>query len=325
MNTRLYKDKIPHVKNSFRTGEYLYTTNFSALEKSLCGMEMKSLFGIEQDRKDFYTSVYVDPSRSPFIKHCISILYTDPTLMGLQEKIRLGGLQAERFKVYYIDIEGENPGFREKRLLERETGKCIAGSAEMEHPAVIFGITKKEGRLIFGYCESNDYHWQKHKIKPCSYSNSLSVEVSRALVNVAVPHIRSCTLIDPCCGVGTVLVEALDQGIDAEGYEINRCIGGNARINLEHLGFKDAVTIADMNSIVKHYDAAVLDLPYGVFTSIKPGEQLALIKSTRRIADRAVIVTFEEMSEMISGCGFRIKDTCTVTKGKFTRHIYLCF
>jgi len=324
MNTRLYKDKIPHVKNSFRTGEYLYTTNFSALERSLCGMEMKSLFGIEQDRKDFYTSVYVDPSRSPFIKHCISVLYTDPTLKGLQEKIRLGGLHAERFKVYYIDIEGENPGFHEKRLLEGETGKSIAGSAEMEAPAVIFGITRKEGLLIFGYCESNDYHWQKHKIKPCSYSNSLSVEVSRALVNIAVPHIGRCTLIDPCCGVGTVLVEALDQGIDAEGYEINRCIGGNARINLDHLGFRDVVTIADMNSIVKHYDAAVLDLPYGVFTSIKPGEQLALIKSTRRMADRAVIVTFEEMSEMISGCGFSINDTCTVTKGKFTRHIYLC-
>lgn len=324
MNTRLYKDKIPHVKNSSRTGEYLYTTNFSDLERGLCGMEMKSLFGIEQSSKDFYSSVYVDPSRSPFIKHCISILYTGATLAGLQEKIARGGLKAEKFKVYYIDIEGENPGFHEKRLLEGGTGKCIEGNAEMKEPAVIFGITKKEGLLIFGYCESNDCHWQKHKIKPCSYSNSLSVEVSRALVNIAVPQIGSFTLIDPCCGVGTVLVEALDQGIAAQGYEINRCIGGNARINLEHLGLRDVVTIADMNSITKHYDAAVLDLPYGVFTSIKPSEQLSLIKSTRRIADRAVIVTFEEMSEIISGCGFRIEDSCTVTKGKFTRHIYLC-
>jgi len=324
MNNRLYKDKIPHVKNIIRTGEYLYTTNFSTLEKSLCQMEIRCLFGIELVRKDFYTRIFVDPSRSPFIKHCISILYRDSTLEGLQKKIMLDGLLAENFKVYYIETEGENPGFHEKRTLERETGKCIQGSAEMEEPAVVFGIARKEGQLVFGYCESNDYHWQKHKIKPCSYSNSLSVEVSRALVNIAVPQLGSSSLIDPCCGVGTVLVEALDQGIAAEGFEINRSIGGNAKINLDHFHFKDVVTIADMNSIEKHYDAAVLDLPYGVFTSIKPGEQLALISSTRRMADRAVIVTFEEMSEIIQGCGFIIADTCTVSKGKFTRHIYLC-
>lgn len=324
MDSRLYKDKIPHVKNSFRSGNYLYTTNCSELEAGLCRLEMNALFGIVQTRKDFLTQVYADPSRSPFIKHCISILYTAPTIEGLQEKICQGGLRAEKFKVYYINIEGEIPGFRDQRLLEREAGVSIAGEAEMHEPSTIFGITKKDGQLIFGYCESNDYHWQKHKIKPYSYSNSLSVEVSRALVNIAVPHVAGKRLVDPCCGVGTVLIEALDQGIAAEGWELNKSIGYNAKGNLEHLGFEDVVTIADMNTIEKHYDAAVLDLPYGVFTSIKRSEQLSLIEHTRKIADRAVIVTFEDMSGIIAGSGFIIKDTCTVAKGKFVRHVYLC-
>jgi tRNA (guanine10-N2)-dimethyltransferase len=324
MDTRLYKDKIPHVKNNYRSGQYLYTTNCSTLERGLCALEMKCLFGIELDRKDFFTNFYVDPSRSPFIKHCISILCTASSLQALQENIRADKLIADKYKVYYINVEGEISSFHEARTAEREVGKYILGEAEFDTPTTIFSITKRGGCWIFGYCESNDYRWQKHKVKPFSYSNSLSVEVSRALVNIAVPAIGSTTLIDPCCGIGTVVVEALDQGIDVEGYELNIRIGWNSKKNLEHFGLKSVITVGDMHTIEKHYDAAVLDLPYGVFTSIKPGEQLSLIKHTREIADRAVIITFEEMSETISGCGFIITDTCTVVKGKFTRHVYLC-
>jgi tRNA (guanine10-N2)-dimethyltransferase len=324
MDTRLYKDKIPHVMNSFRCGQYLYTTNCSTLERGLCALEMKCHFGIEPDRKDFITNIYVSPSRSPFIKHCISILYTASSLEELQNKIAADKLWAQTYKVYYINLEGEIPSYHDSKTAECEVGKCILGEAELDEPTTIFGITKREGCWIFGYCESNDCRWQKHKVKPFSYSNSLSVEVSRALVNIAVPNIGSTTLIDPCCGVGTVIVEALDQGIQVEGYEQNISIGWNAKKNLEHFGFESVITVGDMHTIEKHYDAAILDLPYGVFTSIKPVEQLALIKHTRKIAQRAVIITFEEMSEIISGCGFRITDTCTAAKGKFTRHIYLC-
>ncbi len=324
MDTRLYKDKIPHVKNNYRSGQYLYTTNCSTLEKGLCELEVKCLFGIELNRKDFFTNNYVSPSRSPFIKHCISILYMASSLEELQSKITADKLCAQKYKVYYINLEGEIPSHQDSKTAEREVGRCILGEAELDTPATVFGITKREGCWIFGYCESNDYHWQKHKTKPYSYSNSLSVSVSRALVNIAVPAIGSTTLIDPCCGVGTVVVEALDQGIEVEGYEINIRVGWNAKKNLEYFGFESVITVGDMQTIEKHYDAAVLDLPYGVFTSIKPVEQLALIKHTRKIAHRAVIITFEEMSEIISGCGFRITDTCTVAKGKFTRHIYLC-
>ncbi|HEY5575853.1 MAG TPA: hypothetical protein VIK34_03955 [Clostridiaceae bacterium] len=324
MDTRLYKDKIPHVKNNCRSVQYLYTTNCSTLERGLCQLEVKCLFGIEPDKKDFFTNIYVSPSRSPFIKHCISILYTAPSLEELQSKITADKLWAQKYKVYYINLEGEIPSYHDSKTAEREVGKCIIGEAEFDTPTTVFGITKREGFWIFGYCESNDYRWKKHKIKPFSYSNSLSVEVSRALVNIAVPFIGSTTLIDPCCGVGTVVVEALDQGIEVEGYELNISIGWNAKKNLEYFGFESVITVGDMHTIDKLYDAAVLDLPYGVFTSIKPVEQLSLIKHTRKIAHRAVIITFEEMSEIISGCGFRITDACTVAKGKFTRHIYLC-
>ena len=37
-------------------------------------------------------------------------------------------------------------------------------------------------------------------------------------------------MIDPCCGIGTVVIEALEQGIDIKGYELVYKIGMNAKL-----------------------------------------------------------------------------------------------
>ena len=41
--------------------------------------------------------------------------------------------------------------------------------------------------------------------------------MARALVNIAMKDNEEGTLIDPCCGVGTVVIEALDLGIKVKG------------------------------------------------------------------------------------------------------------
>jgi len=324
MSARLYKDKIPYVKNECKSGHYLYTTNFSQLEKDLWSMEMKSLFGIQVESKEFISDVFINPSRSPFIKHRISVVFSGSTLEEILKIIKETKFYAEKYKVFCINTDSGIQGFHESRSIEYRIGEAILGNAEMEKPLTVFGVAKAGNTWLFGNCESNSFHWQSHKRKPFSYSNSLNVEVSRAIVNIASPVIAGTRLIDPCCGVGTVLVEALDQGIDIEGCEINPMIGANAKANLKYFGLKDVVTIGDMRSIEKHYDAAILDLPYGLFTSTTLSEQMELIRHTRKIADRMVIITFENMEKQITDCGFRITDECTVSKGKFKRYISIC-
>ena len=92
----------------------------------------------------------------------------------------------------------------------------------MHNPKVMLGVAKVNGRWIVGEYERNDYEWHIHDKKPYSYSNSLSLRVSRALVNIAVKNNLGCKLIDPCCGVGTVIIDALSMGINVKGYEINK-------------------------------------------------------------------------------------------------------
>lgn len=303
--------------------QFLYTTNYCKDEESLCKMEIKYLFNKVIDKKYFFTDMYVNPSRSPFIKKCLSIDYTCQTLKQIIDKIVADNLLADRYKVVYLSID-DNVGFHERRKIECEVGLSILGEAELDDPDIIFGITEVDGKWVFGKCESSDCKWLAHNIKPFSYSNALKVNVSRAIVNIAVGNNLQCTVVDPCCGIGTVLIEAISMGINIKGYEINGFIGRNARKNLKHFGYENVITICDMNDIKEKFDIAIVDLPYGIFTSITPEQQLAIMCSTRRIANSMVIVTFEHMETQIISAGFNIQDECTVAKGKFIRYIYIC-
>lgn len=304
--------------------KYLYTTNYSTDEESLCKLEMKCLFNNQPDDKYFFSETYVDPSRSPFIKKCISMMYTGDTLKEIVDQIIIDKLTSINYKVSYIKSPDDDMGFHEGRRIEFEVGFNILGEAEMKNPETVFGITKVSNKWIFGECESNTSDWLLHNKKPFSYSNALKVNVSRALVNLAVGNNLDCSVVDPCCGIGTVLIEAISMQINIRGYEINPYIGKNAKTNLKYFGYEDVITIGDMKDIQKKFNVAIVDLPYNIFTQITPDQQLSIIDNTRKIADRMVIITFEDMEEQIISVGFHINDRCTVSKGRFKRHIYLC-
>lgn len=301
----------------------MYTTNCPTVLKSFFQMEMKSLFNIQIKEKHFFSSIYVNPSKSPYIKHCISVRYTAPSIEELTKLIAYDNFKSNNFKVYLIETEAEKFSFHERRYIECAIGLSIEGFSKMDNPDCLFGVAKIEGIWVFGECESNDYKWQHHNIKPYSYSNALNVEIAKGLVNIAASgDVKS--LIDPCCGIGTVVIEALHMGYDIKGYEINPSICLNAKKNLNFFGFKDVITLGDMNSITDHFDASIVDLPYGVFTCTTPEKQVEIIKCARRISDKMVIVTFEDMDNQIKSAGFNIIDKCNVTKGRFTRYISIC-
>ena len=248
--------------------KYLYTTNYSKDEESLCKMEIKCLFNKPLEEKHLFSDTYVDPSRSPFIKKCISIIYTGETMQQIIDQIVMNKLTSINYKVAYINATDENIGFHEGRSIEFEIGFNILGEAEMKNPEITFGITKVANIWIFGECESNTSEWLLHNKKPFSYSNALKVNVCRALVNIAVANNLNCSVVDPCCGIGTVLIEAISMKINIKGYEINPYIGKNAKTNLRYFGYDDVITIGDMNDIENKFNVAIVDLPYGIFTQI---------------------------------------------------------
>lgn len=304
--------------------KYFYSINYPVFEEELCKMEMRSLFGITPNEKYLFSDLYINISRSPFIKDMISIIYEEDSLDQIIDNIIEDKLACDDFKVCYVKLESGDISYEERLKSLNKVGFVVTGEPEMHNPKIILGISKVYGKWIFGKYEKNNYEWHIHDKKPYSYSNSLSLRVARALVNIAVNNNLDCRLIDPCCGVGTVVIEALSMGINSIGCELNNSIAENAMKNLKFFGYKNVITNGDMNEISEEYDVAIIDLPYGLFTPTTIEEQTSIIRSARKISRKLVLVTFEDMDKYIMDAGFSIIDRSYVCKGKFKRYISIC-
>lgn len=306
-------------------GSFLYFINYQDNERELCKMEMRCLFNREINEKYFFSDIDINASKSPFIKSKIKIIYSDESLDRMVRKIKEDNLSYDDFKVSYVKSEQGDVQYEDRLEATRKIGFVVNGYPDMHKPRNPLAVTKINGLWIFGEYERNDFKWQKHNDKPYSYSNALGLRMARALVNIAMKDNEEGTLIDPCCGVGTVVIEALDLGIKVKGCEISKQIAYNARENVEFLGYlRDTIVCYDMHKIKDKYDSAIIDIPYGLFSPVTLEEQKAIIHTARNICEKMVIVTFEDMKKFIVEAGFSVIDKCVVPKGNFKRHILVC-
>ncbi|WP_228745256.1 TRM11 family methyltransferase [Paenibacillus sp. S150] len=307
---------------------YIYTWACTEDEESLCRMELRCLFDREIRAAVFQSGVEVDVSRSPFIKERIDVRYAGNSLEDIYRQTGQVKVEGQTFKVIFVKTNDLSPEkkieYDERRAIEREIGMRIEGEADVNHPQLVYGIVTLGGRWYFGTYHKNKATWFRQMKKPRSYSIALGTRVARAAVNMAVPHPAGVRAIDPCCGIGTVMVEALSMGVDIAGRDINPQIAAGARTNIAHFGFSGTVTLGDIADIEEHYDVAIVDMPYNLYSRITPEEQLSILVHTRRIADRAVIVAIEAVDGMIAEAGFTIIDRCVAKKGAFSRHLMLC-
>ena len=306
-------------------GSFLYFINYQDNERELCKMEMRCLFNREINEKYFFSDIDINASKSPFIKSKIKIIYSDESLDRMVRKIKEDNLSYDDFKVSYVKSEQGDVQYEDRLEATRKIGFVVNGYPDMHKPRNPLAVTKINGLWIFGEYERNDFKWQKHNDKPYSYSNALGLRMARALVNIAMKDNEEGTLIDPCCGVGTVVIEALDLGIKVKGCEISKQIAYNARENVEFLGYlRDTIVCYDMHKIKDKYDSAIIDIPYGLFSPVTLEEQKAIIHTARNICEKMVIVTFEDMEKFNVEAGFSVIDKCVVPKGNFKRHILVC-
>lgn len=303
---------------------YIYTYASYEDERSLVALEMHSLFGVESETSILESQVKIDPSRSPFIKERISVIFEGDSLQALLKQVATFQVSGERFKVIYVKNGSMEVAFEERRAIEKEVGLHINGVADIHHPDRLFAVMNLNGRWVFGdYLESESV-WFRHQQKPHSYSTALNTRVARAVVNIAIPDPSGIKAIDPCCGIGTVLVEALSMGIEMVGSDRNPLVLRGARENIAHFGLTCEVKLADIRDITNYYDVAIIDLPYNLCSVITPEEQLEMLQSARRFANKVVIVTVEPIDEILIKAGFVVFDRAVVKKGSFTREVIVC-
>lgn len=312
-----------------RSSRYIYPFACHETERDLCRMELQALFGYAVDPVGPYpfvdTPILIDPSRSPYLSLRMDVLISEVSWEELLRQAAELELNNRTFKVKYIK-NGDPRSYEEQRQMERQVGSIIRGKVEMRTPDLIYGLLSHNGHWTLGSCHSARSVWLEHKHKPQNYSTGLSTAVARALVNIAAPQPDGQHLIDPCCGMGNVLIEALSMGIDIVGRDINPLAIKGARVNLHYFGYdsKSLVEIGDMNEIEDSYDAAVLDMPYNLCSVLPRDERIRMLTSLKRISVRSVIVSSEPLKEEIREAGLMIMDQGEIHKGSFIRNVWLC-
>lgn len=312
-----------------RSSRYIYPFACHETERDLCRMELQALFGYTVDPVGPYTFVdtpiLIDPSRSPYLSLRMDVLISEASWEELLRQAAELELNNRTFKVKYIK-NGEPRSYEEQRQIERQVGGIIRGKAEMRTPDLIYGLLFHNRCWTLGICYQARSVWLEHKHKPQNYSTGLSTAVARALVNIAAPRPDGLRMIDPCCGMGNVLIEALSMGIDIVGRDINPLAIKGARTNLHYFGYNSEglVKIGDMNEIEEHYDAAVLDMPYNLCSVLPRNERIQMLTSLKRISYRSVVVSSEPLEEEIREAGLMIRDQGDILKGSFVRHVWLC-
>ena len=310
------------------TGDFIYTYAYTNDEKALCQLEMRSFFGKDTDEKIVKSGVAVDPSRSPFIKERIDVFFEGETLQEIIEQSTGVDMGEATFKVIFLKINGlseqDQVDFLGKRDVERQIGSAITGEADVHHPDVTFGLIPFEGRWYLGRYLQSEPIWFKHMKKPREYSTALSTRVARAVANIAVPEPEGVKAIDPCCGIGTVLVEALSMGIDIVGRDINPLVVEGSRENIAHFGLTGDVNLGPIAEVEESYDVAIIDMPYNLYTHATPADQLAILKDAYPFTEKLLVVTIETMDHMVEEAGFVVTDRCIAKKGLFLREILVC-
>ncbi|WP_234447923.1 TRM11 family SAM-dependent methyltransferase [Viridibacillus soli] len=297
-------------------------------EYDLCRMEMRSFFGFDVPSNVLKSTIEIDPSRSPFMKERLDVIYEGESFEQLSDLVEQLDLDESTFKVVClntIELDATKKiGHPERRKIEREIGLRIQGEPDLDHPKTIYGVLTIDGKWYFGKLVVSEAIWLQHQHKPHMYSTALSTRVARAVANIAAPHPKGVRVIDPCCGIGTVLVEALSMGIDIEGRDINPRVVLGSRKNIAHFGLVGDVATGPIAEVVDNYDVAIIDMPYNLFTHITADEQLEIVKEARRFTKKIVIVTIDTIDHMIEEAGFEIIDRCIAKKGTFSRQVVVC-
>lgn len=307
---------------------YIYFYARHPYDDELCRLEMRAFFNEDSETNALISNRLIAPSRSVFIKGRLDVLFEADDFESFLQQIQQFHVEEETFKVTSLNqtqlYSTPKMELDERRKLERQVGLCIDAEPDLNNAKVQFYFVTIDSRWYFGqYTESKSVAL-KHKKKPHSYSTALSTSVARTVCNIAAPNPENLQLIDPCCGIGNVLVEALSMDFNIVGSDFNPLVVEHTLENIAYFGYKCDVTTKPIADVTGQYDVAIIDMPYNIFSRASAEEQYAILVEARRIAKKAVIVSIETIDDILDEVGFKIVDRCEAKKSNFIRQILVC-
>jgi len=188
--------------------------------------------------------------------------------------------------------------------LERLIGSLVQGKVDLQNPqeefrVIVSGSTCYLGRVLWR-SDPRRFAGRRPGDRPFFHPGVMMPRMVRALLNISCVR-RNETILDPFCGTGGMIMEALLLGISGVGSDIDPKMALGSRMNARDA----AVLLADGRELPfrdKSFDAVVTDLPYGQSVAIRARsldllyrDALGEITRVLRPGRRAVLVTHRDI------------------------------
>lgn len=301
-------------------GRFAYLVAYRPEEAEIAALELLRMTGARLEGRLAWSCVACDISVAAYTRLVLEVLAQAESFERLLEQTAALGLAAQGFAV---DVERVPP---RPRIVSQEAARRLAdlieGRPNLSHPRVRFLLVAQEGRYLFGRVISLARRdWHDAGERPVNFSNSLTPRLSRAVVNlVAAP---GDTLLDPCCGSGTVLIEAEWLGVRARGWDLAQSHVEMTLRNLAHFGCRTPVAQGDARELTAEADAAVLDLPYGHTSRADDELYLGIVSRVARCVRRLAVLTGADKAYLWRQLELQVLALARVPETNLVRHVYV--
>lgn len=243
-----------------------------------------------------------------------------PTFDGLLDAIQGAHFDGTDFRVDCLTLSGTFPHSEIRTIVE--VANRIPFYPNLETPQHRFLVVAQTGAFWCGeILTETAQSYVPHSAKPYHVSSSLPARMARALVNLVAPPATS--LIDPCCGTGSILIEAHALGLQTYGADNNPKIAGMGRKNLTHFNYAPTIDYADARSWTRTADALVTDLPYGKRLLSADAIIPSILAHARTLAPVAVYVAGRNIHAWLANAGYDDIAVYRIIKHNgFTRYVH---
>ena len=258
--------------------------------------------------------------RAAYVRTGLRRIAQAATFADLLDALRQTPLDLDDFRVDALYLSGRFPVPQQEAVVAAADAiHCRANVAAPRHRLLL--VAQRETFWIGEILAEATQSYTPHLKKPCHVSISLEARIARALVNLVVPPAG--TLIDPCCGTGSILLEAAALGLTAYGADRNPKMAHMAQRNLLHFGYPPRVVCADARTWSQTADTLVTDVPYGRQLESAEEDLPAILENCACLAPLAVYVAGSDITAQVTAAGYGNVEVFRLVKPNgFTRYVH---
>jgi predicted RNA methylase len=258
--------------------------------------------------------------RAAYVRTGLRRIAQAATFAGLLDVLRQTPFDLEGFRVDALYLSGRFPVPQQEAVVAAADAiHCRANLAEPRHWLLL--VAQRETFWLGEILEESTQSYAPHMKKPFHVSSSLEARIARALVNLVVPPAG--ILIDPCCGTGSILLEAAALGLTVYGADRNPKMAHMAQRNLLHFGYPPQVVCADARTWSQAADALVTDLPYGRQLESAEKDLPAILANCACLAPLGVFVAGKDIVAQLTAAGYEAIEVLRFVKPNgFARYVH---